>query len=94
MVWNAVLDSIHAWHKTKCIVGRKNFKNTVINLVSHELDDGGSEVRTISNVILVPGNILHHQTEEDYEAKKVSPNVDSLIVKLEDAFQTVLVKIK
>ena len=42
-------------------------------------------------MLLAPANVLDHQAEEEHEAKKMSPNVDSLIVELEDALYAVLV---
>ena len=42
-------------------------------------------------MILLPQHILQHQEEEDEEPQQMSPDVDSLVVKFEDALDTVLI---
>ena len=40
-------------------------------------------------MLLTPHTIFDHQDEEKEEAKQVCPNINSLIVKLEDASEAI-----
>ena len=61
------------------------------HLISDELYYDCSVVCTVSDMILLPHRVLQHQDEENQKPQQMSPNVDSLVMKFEDALDAVLI---
>ena len=60
-------------------------------LVCDELQEAGGKVSDVPDVLLAPKRVPDHQQEEDEKADEMSPDVDCLVVKPEDAPETILV---
>ena len=62
-----------------------------VHLVGEELQEGRVVVLPVSDVLLGPQEVLHHQTEEEDKSKEMGPDVDSFVVELEDALDTTII---
>jgi len=58
------------------------------HLVGEQLETSCSQVKLVSQVVLMPEAVVEEQPEEEKKAEQVSPDINSLIVYLEDASQT------
>ena len=63
----------------------------VCYLVCNQLQHSSVVVSLVPDVFLCPHHVPHHQAEEEDEAEQMCPDIDSLVVKFEDALDAAMV---